>query len=117
MSIAMPVNPHTGLYNVTHVEFLDAVAATEDAPLTREDGTLTRAGQEYVADVRAHGHEDCYLCPLYAAHRARRIGDPITFIDAWSERRTGTVTHVGSVAGFADVDGVEVRYDAAMVIL
>lgn len=48
----MPVNPHTKLYNITEGEFLDAVAATEDVPLTREDGTLTPAGQLYVADVR-----------------------------------------------------------------
>lgn len=58
----MPVNPHTGLYNITRGEFLDAVAATEDVPLTREDGTLTRAGQEYVADMRTRGHDDCEEC-------------------------------------------------------
>lgn len=52
MGINMPVNPHTKLYNITEGEFLDAVAATEDVPLTREDGTLTRAGQVYVADMR-----------------------------------------------------------------
>lgn len=69
-AVTMPVNPHTKLYNVTRGEFLDAVAATEDAPLTREDGTLTDAGQEYVADVRTRGHDECEICHpeyVYAA--------------------------------------------------
>lgn len=58
----MPVNPHTGLYNVTPEEVADALAATEDFPLVREDGTLTPAGQEYVADMRENGHGDCDVC-------------------------------------------------------
>lgn len=58
----MPVNPHTGLYNVTEDEVQDARAATEDVILVREDGTLTKAGQLYVADVRRWGHEECETC-------------------------------------------------------
>ena len=52
--VEMPVNPLTGLYNVTPEEVDDARAATEDVILVREDGTLTKAGQLYVADVRRH---------------------------------------------------------------
>lgn len=52
MSVNMPVNPHTGLINVTHAEVADARAATEGVALVREDGTLTTAGQLYVADKR-----------------------------------------------------------------
>jgi len=63
MSAVMPPHPHTGLINVTPGEIADALAATEDYPLVRPDGTLTDAGQRYVADMRTHGHEDCDLCP------------------------------------------------------
>lgn len=54
---AWPVNPLTGLYNVTPAEVADARAATEDVPLVREDGTLTPAGQVYVSDQRHALHD------------------------------------------------------------
>lgn len=62
MNVLMPINPHTGLYNVTHEEVEDARLATEDVILVREDGTLTKDGQLYVADVRSRGHEECDTC-------------------------------------------------------
>lgn len=58
----MPANPHTGLINVTPGEVSDALAATVDVELVRPDGTLTVAGQVYVADMRTIGHEDCEVC-------------------------------------------------------
>lgn len=62
----MPLNPHTGLYNVTHEEVADARAAEDGVTLVRADGTLTPAGQTYVADVRRHGHDDCEECYVRA---------------------------------------------------
>lgn len=50
--VDMPPNPLTGKYNITHAEVADALAATEDIELVRSDGTLTTAGQWYVADMR-----------------------------------------------------------------
>lgn len=58
----MPVNPETGFVNVTPGEVADARAATEDVELVRKDGTLTRAGMLYVADLRRAGWDDL-TCP------------------------------------------------------
>lgn len=46
----MPINPYTGNYNVTHTEV--AVAQAANPEFVREDGTLTRAGQLFVARER-----------------------------------------------------------------
>lgn len=61
-TVDMPVNPHTGLYNVTEEEVQGARGAEDGVELVRSDGTLTRAGQVYVADVRRLGHEECETC-------------------------------------------------------
>ena len=52
MSVVMPPHWETGLINVTPGEVEDARLATEDVELVRTDGTLTEAGQFYVASVR-----------------------------------------------------------------
>lgn len=51
MSVPMPPRPD-GMLNVTPEEVADARMATEDVELVRPDGTLTEAGQIYVADMR-----------------------------------------------------------------
>ena len=51
MAVVMPPR-WDGVINVTAEEVEDARAATEDVELVRSDGTLTEAGQLYVADVR-----------------------------------------------------------------
>lgn len=50
----MPVNPDTGLYNVTYAEREAARVRqmTLDITLVRQDGTLTAHGQEFVANER-----------------------------------------------------------------
>ena len=55
--VIMPPHPHTGLINVTPGEVADARAAEDGVTLVRSDGTLTPAGQTYVADVRRFGRE------------------------------------------------------------
>lgn len=69
---AFPANPITGLFNVTHEEVVDARAATEDVPLVRDDGTLTRAGIIYVAGQRraAIESEEDYVRACDAQHAA-----------------------------------------------
>lgn len=51
MSVPMPPR-RDGMLNVTPEEVADARMATEDVELVRPDGTLTEAGQIYVADMR-----------------------------------------------------------------
>lgn len=81
-SMAMPVNPSTGNYNVTSEEVAAALAASPEN--VRADGTLTRAGQAHVADTRRHlpdsaldpapeGWEDYEL--VNAAQHAAQPGD------------------------------------------
>ncbi|AWY05830.1 hypothetical protein SEA_PIONEER3_2 [Microbacterium phage Pioneer3] len=93
MSTIMPPNPHTGLVNVTPGEVADALAATEDVTLVREDGTLTPAGALYVADVRRYGHDDCEECYAVACD-AQYAADP-----------SNRCQHDN---GVEDVEGVEV---------
>lgn len=51
MTVTMPPRLD-GIINVTPGEVEDARMATEDVELVRSDGTLTEAGQYYVASVR-----------------------------------------------------------------
>jgi hypothetical protein len=51
MNVIMPPR-WDGTINVTPEEVEDARQATEDVELVRADGTLTKAGQLYVADTR-----------------------------------------------------------------
>lgn len=53
-AVRMPVNPDTGLYNVTYGECEAARVRqlTLDITLVRQDGTLTTRGQEFVASER-----------------------------------------------------------------
>lgn len=57
--VDMPLNYITGLYNVTHEEVEKARQAPEDVtgPKVREDGTLTLAGQIWVAEERRLAYE------------------------------------------------------------
>lgn len=57
MTVTMPPRMD-GMINVTHGEVEDARMATEDVELVRADGTLTEAGQIYVASVRRLTREE-----------------------------------------------------------
>lgn len=71
----MPVNPDTGLYNVTHAE-VEAARVHQlgltFVTLVREDGTLTDWGQMFVAKerrARVESEED-YVRACDAMHAA-----------------------------------------------